>query len=77
MQETSLNQERAGSAGGSMRSTGTKPTAIRAQGLGRRCNGVIAVDDLDLEIASGEIDWTTGHQALHLKGRTMGDAERR
>jgi ABC-2 type transport system ATP-binding protein len=38
-----------------MRSTGTRPAAIRAQGLGRRCNGVIAVDDLDLEIASGEL----------------------
>jgi ABC-type multidrug transport system ATPase subunit len=37
-----------------VRSTGTKP-AIRAQGLGRRFNGVMAVDDLDLEIASGEI----------------------
>jgi hypothetical protein len=39
MQETSLVQESAGSAGGSMRSTGTRPAAIRAQGLERRFSG--------------------------------------
>jgi ABC-type polysaccharide/polyol phosphate transport system ATPase subunit len=54
MQETSLD-ESTGPRRGSVRSTGTKPAAIRAHGLGRRFNGVMAVDDLDLEIASGEI----------------------
>jgi hypothetical protein len=54
MQKTSLD-ESTGPRRGSVRSTGTKPAAIRAHGLGRRFNGVMAVDDLDLEIASGEI----------------------
>jgi hypothetical protein len=52
-----------------MRSTGTRPTAIRAQGLERRFSGVMAVGDLDLEIASGEPsarDWPSTREEISL-----------
>jgi len=75
MHAMSLIEERVGPSAASVRSTGAKPAAIRAQGLGRRFNGVIAVDDLDLEIARGEIYGFlgpngAGKSLVHLRWRT-------